>query len=84
MTTLDPLPTLELDVRTVAPKHQFEVIVGAYRTLPVGGRLDLTADHDPGCMCFTLRAEHGDEAFDFAYLAYGPEVWRVVITKRWA
>lgn len=71
-----------LDVRPVEPKHRLETIMGAYDALPVGGTLDLTVDHDPRCMYYTLEAFHGPESFSFEYLENGPEVWRVEVQKR--
>ena len=70
-----------LDVRPVAPKHRLETIMGAYDALPEGGVLDLTVDHDPKCMYYTLEALHGTETFSFDYLENGPEVWRVEVRK---
>lgn len=71
-----------LDVRPVEPKERFETIMGAYDALAVGTTLDLTVDHDPKCMYYTLRAMRGDDTFRFDYLEDGPEVWRVLVAKR--
>jgi uncharacterized protein (DUF2249 family) len=70
-----------LDIRPVLPKDRFETIIGAYEALPTGGALELTVDHDPTCMYYTLKATRGDDAFDFMYLERGPEVWRVRVRK---
>jgi uncharacterized protein (DUF2249 family) len=70
-----------LDVRPVAPKDRYETIIGAYEALVPGDRLELTVDHDPTCMYYTLKATRGDDAFAFEYLEQGPEVWRVRIRK---
>ena len=72
----------ELDIRSVEPKHRLETIMGAYQSLPAGGTLDLTVDHDPKCMYYTLAALHGEETFAFEYLEDGPEVWRIEVRKR--
>jgi uncharacterized protein (DUF2249 family) len=72
----------ELDVRSVEPKHRYETIIGAYDALAPGAMLDLTVDHEPKCMYYTLQATRGDAAFTFEYLEAGPEVWRVEVTKR--
>lgn len=74
--------TIYLDVRPVEPKHRFETIMGGYESLDVGEVLELTVDHDPACMYYTLRATRGEEAFDFEYLERGPEVWRVRVLRR--
>ena len=70
-----------LDVRPVEPRDRLTTIMGAYDSLPSGGTLDLTVDHDPKCMYYTLEAMHGVEAFRFDYVENGPEVWRVEVHK---
>lgn len=71
-----------LDVRPVEPKHRFERIMGAYEALEPGQTLELTVDHDPKCMYYTLRATRGEDAFRFEYLEDGPVTWRVNVTRR--
>ena len=71
-----------LDVRPVEPKYRFDTIMGAYESLAIDGELELTVDHDPQCMYYTLQAERGDDAFTFEYLDNGPETWRVRVRKR--
>lgn len=71
-----------LDVRPVEPRDRFEAIMGAYEALAPGETLELTVDHDPRCMYYTLRATGGEEAFAFEYLEEGPETWRVEVTRR--
>ena len=70
-----------LDVRPVEPKDRFEAIMGAYDALPMGGTMELTVDHDPRCMYYTLEAMRGTETFSFDYLENGPETWRVRVGK---
>lgn len=70
-----------LDIRPVPPRDRFETIIGAYEALGTGAELELTVDHDPTCMYYTLKATRGDAAFDFRYLERGPEVWRVRVRK---
>ncbi len=82
-----------LDVRSVAPRNRFEMIMGRYDDLDRGETLLLVVDHDPKCMYYTLKADYSDEAFAFAlggvgvvlvmYWVYvGWDVWQVKITKR--
>ncbi len=73
--------TVTLDVRPVDPKHRYDRIMTAYERLATDEALDLTVDHDPKCMYYTLRATRGDQAFSFEYLEAGPETWRVQIRK---
>lgn len=70
-----------LDVRAVEPRHRFETIMGAWRSLEPGDAFELVVDHDPECMYYTLKAEYGDESFSFDYLERGPECWRVTVTR---
>lgn len=72
---------IRLDVRPVEPKHRFERIMGAYDALAEGETLELTVDHDPKCMYYTLRATRGEDAFRFGYLENGPVTWRVEVTR---
>jgi uncharacterized protein (DUF2249 family) len=70
-----------LDVRPVAPKDRFELIMGTYEALPAGGTMELMLDHDPTCMYFTLLSTKGEGKFDFDYLDQGPIDWRVLVRK---
>lgn len=72
---------VSLDVRGVAPKDRFELIMGTYRSLTPGEILELTVDHDPSCMYYTLLAEEGEDTFEFAYLERGPISWTVRVRK---
>jgi uncharacterized protein (DUF2249 family) len=72
---------LELDVRPVEPKDRYERIMAAYESLQAGETLELTVDHDPKCMYYTLKATRGDDAFAFEYLENGPDAWRVHVRK---
>jgi uncharacterized protein (DUF2249 family) len=70
-----------VDVRDVAPKDRIELVLGAYRALPRGGTLELTVDHDPCCMYYTLKAMEPEGSFAFRRLDDGPEVWRAEVDK---
>ena len=70
-----------LDVRPVEPKDRYERIMAAYEGLSNGETLELTVDHDPKCMYYTLKATRGDEAFSFDYLEDGPVTWKVHVRK---
>lgn len=79
--TQDPA-VVRLDVTSVAPKDRFDTIMGAYDALAVADALELTVDHDPTCMYYTLRATRGEDTFRFEYLERGPVVWRVRVDKQ--
>lgn len=73
---------VHLDVRCVEPRHRFERIMATYETLKEHETLELTVDHDPKCMYYTLKATRGDDTFDFRYLESGPETWRVAVRRK--
>ena len=72
---------VDLDVRPVEPKDRYDTIMNAYEKLRAGEAMQLTVDHDPLCMYYTLRATRGDESFTFEYVERGPETWRVIVTR---
>ena len=74
-------PVTDLDVRTVEPRARFDTIMTAFEGVPSGGMLNLTVDHDPLCMYYTLKVMRGTDAFSFQYLEEGPEVWRVAVGR---
>ena len=73
--------TALLDIRGTAPKDRFDKIMAAYNSLSPGAILELTVDHDPKCMYYTLQAQQGGESFTFEYLEDGPVTWRVHVGK---
>lgn len=75
-------PDINLDVRPVEPKNRLDSIMGAWKQLDIGQALHLTVDHDPQCMYYTLKADYGDEAFQFDRLVSGPTNWEVRVTRR--
>lgn len=72
---------VSLDVRPVEPKHRFEKIMGAYDGLESDQTLELTVDHDPKCMYYTLMATRGEGTFSFEYLEDGPCTWQVHVRR---
>lgn len=73
---------VELDVRDVDPMNRLDTILGAYRALASGATLQLTVDHDPMCMYYTLEATEPEGSFRFEVVEHGPEVWRAEVQKR--
>jgi uncharacterized protein (DUF2249 family) len=73
---------IELDVRSVEPKHRYDLIIGTYESLAEGAAMQLIVDHDPTCMYYTLKETRGEDTFDFEYLEQGPIDWRVIVRKR--
>jgi uncharacterized protein (DUF2249 family) len=73
---------VELDVREVEPRNRLDTILGAYRGLASGVTLQVTVDHDPMCMYYTLEATEPEGSFSFEVVEHGPEVWRAEVRKR--
>ncbi len=72
---------VDLDVRPVEPRDRLETILGTYRSLSRGATMELTVDHDPSCMYYTLEATEAEGSFTFRKVEDGPEVWRAEVTK---
>jgi uncharacterized protein (DUF2249 family) len=66
----------------VEPKDRLDTILGAYHALVPGGTMELTVDHDPSCMYYTLEATEPEGSFTFRVLEHGPEVWRAEVKRR--
>lgn len=70
----------DLDVRPLAPAQRHERIFAAVAALLPGESFVLTNDHDPRPLRYQLDAEEpGQIAWE--YLAEGPDVWRVRLTR---
>ncbi|MBB2925473.1 DUF2249 domain-containing protein [Cellulomonas cellasea] len=70
----------DLDVRPLAPAQRHERIFAAVAALLPGESFVLTNDHDPKPLRYQLDAEEpGQIAWE--YLAEGPDVWRVRLTR---
>lgn len=72
---------LQLDVRTIPPRHKHDKIFELLQTLAPGESLRITNDHDPKPLRFQLDAEHPG-VFSWTYCDSGPEVWVVDIARR--
>lgn len=74
-------PTLELDVRVIAPREKHPTIFRTFDALQPGQSMLLVNDHDPRPLRYQLMAERPD-SFEWEYEAQGPEEWRVRISRR--
>ena len=70
----------ELDVREVAPRVRHPLIFETFDGLQAGQSFVLVNDHDPKPLYYQFEAERTGE-FRWQYLANGPEVWQVRITR---
>jgi uncharacterized protein (DUF2249 family) len=70
----------ELDVRTLPHGARHEIIFGKLHALATGERLFIVNDHDPKPLRYQLEAAWPG-MFDWAYVAAGPQVWRIEVTR---
>jgi uncharacterized protein (DUF2249 family) len=71
-------PTIDLDA--LPADRLLEAISDRLHRLPRGEHLDLCSRADPGKLCEALAT--GEDDYGFAYLASGPDQWRVRVTRR--
>lgn len=69
-----------IDVREIEPTNRIGVIYTTFDNLRPGERMEITNDHDPHHLHQKLTIDREGQ-FDWKYLAEGPDVWRVQITK---
>ena len=74
-------PTVQLDVRVIAPREKHPTIFRTFDSLQPGQTMLLVNDHDPRPLRYQLMAERPD-AFEWEYEAQGPEEWRVRISRK--
>lgn len=70
-----------LNVTLLEPRQKHPTIFLRYDELKEGERLTIHNDHDPKPLYYQLQGERGN-AFVWEYLEEGPELWKVLITKR--
>lgn len=70
----------QIDVREIEPINRIGVIYTTFDSLKPGERMEITNDHDPHHLQQKLTIDR-DGQFDWRYLAEGPDIWRVQITK---
>ena len=72
---------IELDVRVIPPREKHPTIFRTFDGLRSGESMIIINDHDPRPLRYQFAAER-PEAFEWTYLAQGPETWRVQIDRR--
>ena len=70
----------ELDVRGLPKPDKHPAIFAAYEHLPVGAAFVLVNNHDPKHLREEFEADYAD-SYGWEYLASGPRVWRIEISK---
>lgn len=70
-----------VDIRPIPPRERHPLIFQTFDDLSPGGAIALINDHDPKPLLYQLQFERGNR-FEWWPLEEGPEVWRILITKR--
>ena len=69
-----------IDVRPMPPRERHPTIFNTWAGLADGDAILLVNDHDPVPLYYQFACEHAG-TFHWEYLAQGPDVWRVRISK---
>lgn len=72
----------KVDIREYNPKDRYPTVSKTFEDLEIGERLELINDHDLQHLFKYKFAIDYPEQYDYEYLEQGPEVWRVMVTKR--
>ncbi len=70
-----------IDVRLIPPPQRHATIFQRFEQLPVGGWIDLLADHEPRPLQGQFQALWPD-LFSWEVLQAGPDEWRIRISRR--
>jgi uncharacterized protein (DUF2249 family)/hemerythrin superfamily protein len=70
-----------LDIRPLPPRERHPLIFKSFDSLADGGEFVLVSDHDPKPLLYQLQEERAG-SFDWSVLEEGPEVWRILISRR--
>jgi uncharacterized protein (DUF2249 family) len=76
----EPAAEGELDVRLLPHGARHDIIFGKLNALAVDEALVIVNDHDPKPLRYQTEALWPG-CFEWSYLAAGPQVWRVAITR---
>lgn len=81
MTTdeLAEIPTI--DVRTIPPDERHPRIISLLEALKPSQSFAIVSDHEPRPLQYQIQAKFSG-LFDWTYVEQGPEVWRVVISRK--
>lgn len=71
----------QLDVRTIEPRHRHPMIFQTFDDLQPGESFELVNDHAPTPLYYQFLHERPGQ-FNWGYVEEGPEVWRVIITRK--
>lgn len=76
----EPRLVADIDLRPYPPAERHERFFQAFAELQANEAFAFTNDHDPKPLYYQIEAE-SQHPFSWVYLASGPEVWRVQVTR---
>lgn len=69
-------------ITELQPIDRYPTVSGAFEGLKPGEKLELINDHDlQHLLKYKFSIDYPDQ-YSYEYLEQGPEVWRVLITKK--
>ncbi len=71
----------QIDVRNIQPRDRHVTIFTTFDNLQPGESFELVNDHEPKPLYNHFLHERPD-VFTWKYIEEGPDVWRVVITRK--
>lgn len=72
----------KIDIRELDPINRYPTVAETFEDLKAGEKLELANDHDlQHLLKYKFTIDYPEE-YDYEYLEQGPEVWRVLITKK--
>ena len=76
-----PSFAVSIDVRIYEKGHKKDIIFKAFEELALGETMELINDHDPRPLYQQFILNFA-ERFEWEYLEWGPEIWKIAITKK--
>lgn len=70
-----------INVPDYPPREKHPAIFNAFDEIVSGETMQIVNDHDPRPLLYQFMMER-PEQFTWEYLEEGPEVWKVVISKK--
>lgn len=71
----------ELDARAIPHAIRHGAVIGAFGQVHSGAAMVLVAPHNPVPLLTQLAEIEGD-ALEVSYLQQGPDVWRLLLTRK--
>lgn len=74
--------TRTIDIREIYAADRYPTVSGTFEEMQPGEKLELINDHDLAHLLKYKFSIDYPERYDYEYLEQGPNVWRVLLTKR--